>query len=253
MADHDHKTEDRWTRIEQYLRDEMPAKERTAFEQEMSVDATLRKEVELHRLVHQTLGDPGENTFRQTLGEVANKWHDTSAVVTGSRTPMAWRIIGIAATVLIAVGVYLWFDGQQNGDPFDAYFEPYAMVLTERAAADTATVDRLVTTAVRQYTQGEFRQAAESFAKLRDIDPSAPAYTFYEGVARLGAGEHDQAVDALRELLDMPDHLLVQQGRWYLALAQWENGQQDEALANMELIQPGEFKYDEARAIIRNN
>ena len=246
----DKNREELWDRIERYLRDELTAEERTAFEAEMAADPELKNEVELHRMVHDTLGDPAEHAFRQTLGDVATEFHAKQRTQSKTRRLNPnWRIVSMAASVLLLVGVFAWLNTRQSAGGFDS-FEPYAMVLTQRSQADTAAMDVLITRAVQQYESEEYQAAATSFAQLKAMDPSAVSFAFYEGVSRLAVEQYDEAIAIFRQVLDTPDHLLIEQSRWYLGLALWKSGDEDGAREVFQAIGAGEFNYSKAQKLL---
>ena len=254
MASEERLTEEMWERIERYLRDEMSQDERAEFEAAVDGDEALRNEFEAHRMVHETLGNPAENAFRQTLSEVSEGYDSQFDRVPATRRSLSirWQVISVAATVLLAVGVFAWLDSRQTGNAFDQNFEPYAMVLTQRAQTDTAATARMITTAVQAYQTGEYKDAAGWFGLLADSEPEAVTYAFYEGVSELAAGNSADAITIFRDVLDKPEHLLMEQSRWYLGLALWKNGDVEESRAVFGQIQSGQYKYTEAQEILQD-
>lgn len=251
MANEERNTEELWDRIERYLRDEMSSEERSGFESEIATDKSLKQEVELHRMVHDTLGDPAETRFRETLADVIDKKTTEKPQPAKVRKLIPdWRLISVAATVLIALGVFTWFNPMSTSDQFADNFDAYPMVLTQRSQADTAQMDVLITEAVRYYESQEYPEAAASFGRLAQLDPGAVTFPFYQAISHIASGDLDQAIPLLEDVLTRPDHLLIEQTRWYLGLALWGNGDEERSRQVLGEIQPGQFKYNEARAMI---
>ncbi len=249
MADHQQNIEQLWSEIERYLQDQMTSAERLAFRQSIEADPELQAEIDLHKAVHDTLGDTDGLRFREVLRQTANKWHAGNARRERRTLKPLWTVLSVAATILLLVVTYTWFGGDQGRDVFAENFEPYTMIFTERAAGDTAVSALLLSRAVSQYNTGDMQAAAVTFEELRTAGMNGLTIQFYQAVALLGSGQPDRAANLFAGLLEKDDHLLREQSRWYLGLALWQLGDRDEAMKIFQSINPGEYNYDRASGI----
>ena len=246
--------DENWDLIEAYLRNEMNGKERKNFETKLAENADLRKEFDLHKEVHSTLGQPGEHAFRRVLDEIANDWQDRPSVdpkPAEQKRRLSIRIMSIAATAAILLGAIFWLFKPTDGDVFSRHFEPYAMVLTERAPEKMTSEGVLVAEAIKRYDSGNYSDAAASFETLAELNPGALSYLFYAGVSHLASGDTGSAIVIFKSLVEMPDHLLIEQSRWYLALAYMKSGNSELARSTLEEIGPDAYKYKEAQDILQ--
>ena len=103
-----------YEQIESYLKGEMPAEERAAFEALLHTDARLAEQVREHRQLLQTMRSFGQ---RQALKQQLNRIHNDLEAETIPASPAGWRVfrnrhfqtVAIAASVsLISVFGTLW-------------------------------------------------------------------------------------------------------------------------------------------------
>lgn len=101
--------------IEAYLEGELPEEELSAFEQELTTDATLAREVAIHRNLQAQLGNASKTDLRITLDAIASEFpalrqvkEDTDSDLNSSkggerptgRIRKMWWGIGLAAAIL---------------------------------------------------------------------------------------------------------------------------------------------------------
>ncbi len=249
MADQQRHKEKLWSDIERYLQDRMSAEERQAFETEINANPELKAELTLHHSLHTILGNPVERKYRTTLLQTSSQWHERNPVSRPRWTLPVRAFISIAAVLLVVIMITTWYDRESSTDVFAQHFEPYTMILTERAIGDTAQTSKLLSQAIAQYHSGRFESAANTFTQLRNAGMDEVTIQFYEAVSLLGSGNHAEATPRFQDLLERPDHLLKEQSRWYLGLALWQGGKTEEAMNVFQSIKPGEYQYVKAEKI----
>jgi tetratricopeptide (TPR) repeat protein len=251
MADQQQNMEEWWSGIERYLQDRMSPEERLAFENNINANPELKAEFALHRSMHTILGNPAERTYRTTLQQTSSQWHERNLVSKRREILPVRTILSIAAALLVIIMVFAWFDREDSTDVFAQNFEPYTMILTERAIGDTARTAKLLSQAIAHYNSGRFENAANTFTQLRNAGMDEVTIQFYEAVSLLESGKHNEATQLLQDLIERPDHLLKEQSRWYLGLALWQNGSIEEARKVFQSIKPGKYHYEKAAKIVR--
>lgn len=252
MADQQQHREEQYHRIERYLNGLMSPAEVEAFELDLQSDRSLREEFELHRDLHSTLGDEEERTFRRKLQLTSGQWHQQQTRATSRSSRPVWAIISIAAMLLIVFGIFTWFNKEQtDGDLFAENFQPYTMILNERAAPGSDESSRKLREAIKHYTAGEFEEAAAAFQQLRRDGMNEVSIRFYEGVSLLASDQPAEAAGMFRDLKEEDGHLLNEQSTWYLGLALWKDGRKKEALEIFQSIQPGEYQYQQASDFVK--
>lgn len=193
--------------------------------------------------------------FLDALNETNANWQLSSKEKKSALISMNARIV-LAIAASLAILIFTWQLFFVTGEEitgkqlFTQHFEPYPMVLSQRSEADTAGHASLVNLAVQQYSEGNYTLASDAFIQLMNREPEQISYRFYFAVSLLGANDASNAIDILKDLLENPDHLFVEQSRWYLALAYIAAKDETKAIKKLKEIKPGEFQYSESRQLI---
>ena len=248
MAEHEEFIEQQHAEIERYLAGEMQGAELSAFEQRLAEDQDLPKEVKIHAALQDTFGNAEELELRKKIRAASARWNDASRP-SQTRVLTLRRIISIAAIVLITVGVFSWFN--RGGATYADQFEPYAMMLTERSGESDNQGE--LAKAIQLYNGSDYARAQTAFGTLARQEPESVAYRFYEAMSMLAQGEGASAAPVFAELVQLGDHLLVQQARWYQAMALWQSEDEDAAWEVLEQINPGEYQRAESVRILQKN
>ena len=100
--------QDFYEQIEKYLDGSLPDAEKTAFEKRLADDADFRKQVALHRAVHEDFGNLGKFNFQKTLAEVMQEPLATPiSAETRLKKSLFWKWgIGSAVFLALAVGIF---------------------------------------------------------------------------------------------------------------------------------------------------
>ena len=164
------------------------------------------------------------------------------------------RVASVAAAILLLFFAYQFFSKENisNEYLFADNFEPYQMVLNQRSGTDESANQIILNEAIKAYENKDFEKAVYSFQNLSNQEPSIIAYPFYKALAHMGAKNPAVAIPILTKIVDTPDHLFKEQSRWYLALANLQDGDRIAALKQFQMIQEGQFKFNEAKKILES-
>jgi tetratricopeptide (TPR) repeat protein len=246
----------KYERIESYLAGTMVPAERLQFEQELTADSSLADELELHRQLQGSLRGEKIHEFRAVLQAVDKQWQKPAGKPNRSQRLRLLFRPALAVAAAVALLLIAWQLFSPNGRPdaseqlFAAYFEPYQMVLNQRSAAELPERAGLLNTAIKQYAEGQFADAAIAFRQLEQSEPGNIAFQFYQALALLASGQADEAIPILENVLARSGHLFSEQCRWYLALAHLKRGQEAEAKQLLDSIGPGQFRYAQSRELL---
>ncbi|MCB0707121.1 MAG: tetratricopeptide repeat protein [Saprospiraceae bacterium] len=249
-------TEKRYDLIEKHLAGLLTKEEQTVFDQLLNEDPSLAKEIAFHTRMNTVLGGEKIHQFRSVLQQVNKEWTASEAkAVPRVRRINTRSILGIAATIVFLLAA-LWFlfptEKPSNDALFASNFEPYTMVLNQRSELAADPIEQAINQAVLNYNQQEFEKAATGFQQLREVDPANVTYSFYTAISQLANGESAAAITLLEQLLVSDDHLLVEQSRWYLALAYLKENESQKARSTLQEIESGAFRYEEAKLLLRD-
>ncbi len=250
--------------IEAYLAGQQSTTEKAAFEKRMTTDAKLRSAVDLHRQAAASLGDPALLELAQKLKQVDENWEmpsETAATLSSdsaapntppSRVRLLRPLLAVAASIALLIAFFQWFPRNSPSSPeqlFAQHFDAYPMVLNQRSALDTLAQAQLSNRAIQAYLQEDYQKAAATFQELQTLEEQ-PLYRFYEAVALLGLGKAEQSITLLEKVLLQGDDLLVQQARWYLALAWLKQGQGEKAREILAGIKEGDYQWAAAQQVL---
>ena len=246
--------EDTYERIEKYLNGALSSEEKKAFENELNNNNLLKEEVDLHREVAETLKGEKIHEFRNVLKKVDSEWTTSQPKKNNVFSIRVKKMAALAATILLLViaSYPFIFQGVDNSNEalFADNFEPYKMILNQRSISDNDAETALLNEAIIAYDNKNYKEASTAFQELQSNNIDLIALRFYTGLSELGEGNSDNSINIFKEILDTPDHLFVEQSRWYLALAYLQKGDRDAAKLELDKIKKGQFKHKEAKIML---
>ncbi len=224
------------TQIAAYLDEAMSPEERQAFEERVSNDPALAREVRTMK----ALRDDSRMYFRQkALSQQIAKQNETS------QTRPLWRQRTFQISLAIAAGIaffllirpILFVEQTQDHEAlFAQYFEAYdeSGLMTERG--DTSDID-LWKEAGNAYQQGDYAAAATSFMTIIQEDSTFIPARFYLANSLLAARAIEEAIPHLTFIVERDDFLYGRQSRWLLALAYVHTQASEQAIPILEELQ----------------
>ncbi|MEO1514752.1 MAG: hypothetical protein AAFV95_07060 [Bacteroidota bacterium] len=243
-----------YEQIERYLDKQMSVEERARFEARLAQEEALRQEVQLQRELAEVLAGEEVHELRTRIKEVDEVWKASSGRPSKpSRSIFSIRsIIGIAALLAIGIFTYTFLQpGTKDASELYAqHYEPYQLLLEDRSTSPGQPNAQDLQQAIRAYQQANYPEAARLFAALQQQAPDNPTYAFYAALCALSTGQSQQAIDELSRL-QSGDHLLVEQSRWYLALAHLQAENVTAAKAVLSQIENGQYKYQQAQRLLK--
>jgi tetratricopeptide (TPR) repeat protein len=234
--------EERYILFDQYLANELPAEEKTAFEKQLGEDAELATSFEIFKELHLHLenkfGNETElNAFKKNLKTISNDNFKTkkSKVVTFK----PWQY-AIAASIAFLVGLFVF----QNINPvFDDYNNPEMATFVERG-----DVNENLKLAQDSFNAKQYKTAIPLFEKVLKEKKSAEIQYFY-AVALL---EDNQIQKAEINLSDLRygNSIYKNKATWYLALSKLK--QKDyKTCKDILLSIPEDFEdYDQVQELL---
>lgn len=242
----------RQERIEAYLKGQLNAQEKAAFEANLQQDPELQAEVAMHRKVQEYLGQPNLQAMRAKLQQVDQSWQapNSQPAAKVRRLQTGW-IMGLAAALLVVMLAIWWvFAKNQPGtDELLAEFQaPYPMILNQRSGNEASAIQQAANQAIIAYQNNDFKAAQAQFEQLFQQSRNQ-TFAFYAAIAALQNQDAQYAIERLSPLVDKTPHLLQEQSRWYLALAYLANDQPLEAQKVLNQISEGNYRYEQAQQL----
>jgi hypothetical protein len=204
-------------RIDAYLNGEMSPEEVRAFEVEMENDAALKEAVELE----QTLMDGiFAANLRAELEEIAKE--ERSANTGGKVVRLGqWRQIAVAASVLLLVGFFFWWNiqGGEQSPAFANIYSPDPGLPVVMGEMDEGIFNE----AMVSYKEGEIQKAKTAFEVLcagAEVDK----YCFYLAQTLIQEEKYASAVIHLEKVVADTNSDFRQKAQWHLAYCLYQIG-----------------------------
>ena len=241
-------------KIEDYLNGIMPDDQRTAFENELNEDASLKKEFDLVQDMLMGIEQLGDDVLKTQISAAHQELKGdgffekkTAKVVVMRPAKHRWYRWAAAASLLVIFGAVLFFmlnreDNYQkwytqNFRPED---EKIATVIDDLTASGMLATDRekreSLANALKRYQQGEYTSAKDAFTiHLQNYRPDTVAQ-FYLALSELHLSNIEKAIASLKPITPQSLNPDVRPGQvsrgvdfqhemtWYLALAYSKRG-----------------------------
>lgn len=221
-----------YTEIENYVKKEMSANSRAAFEQRLQADTDLASEVRFYEEVVQVAELQG--LFEEAEEELEAEQKSEAKVVSMKKTRQikpARRFLALAASLAVVViaGIFLWNAmNSSNQDYFAQYYQPYPNDIAPITKGEDLPKTTLAE-ALQAYERKNYGQARTLFSTL----PTSDTIQFYSSIIDLEEGNMSAAIDNLNTL-NQSESTFQQAADWYLALAYLKN---KETLNAKELLE----------------
>ena len=240
--------------IEAYLEGSLSAEQRAGFEQRLSEDEALQKELKLVQELEQ-IHDPEFEAFRSNLikadsetrldksttsVEGAASMSDTESTekkVAKVRTLQTRRIWLAAATIIVILaGAYLFntFSGSQN--PAQMLAQSYEQYETPAASRSSETeLEKLKRQGFDAYNDGDYEESFNRLLLASEIDSKDMDIAFFLALSLSRQAEKspsrqkllDSARPLFRSVVDHSSSIWADDASWCLALLEWENGKEE--------------------------
>lgn len=224
--------EELYDTISAYLRQQLPAREREAFEQKMANDAQLREEVEAHRLASEAI----EWSIAESLRKELASWSEPAAGSTPAAPasdaiirPLWRRNWAIAATALIIIvaGAYLWSNqNYTNGALAEGYY-PKSELAGLRSSNPTKA-DALAP-GYEALNSGNYSEAINLFGRLTSDELLGPKALYFKAHAHFQQKQFNEAISSLSNLIQQSEGEEKDRAEWLLALSYLGAGKTAEA------------------------
>ncbi len=230
-------------KIEKFLLNELPDREKLAFEEELKHDKSLRERVEQVRIMIQAIEREGmQDKIRQfhenTIGtKGAQKHLGGKHVFTFHRaTPY---LVAASVLILVTIGLF-WFisPSPNNNKIFSEFFEPDPGLITPMSARS----DYLFYDGMIDYKLKDYAIAISKWEALKDTFAGSDTLNYFLGVAHLTLENDEQAIEYLQKALQTPDNEFIHETRYYLGLAFLKQGKTNEAIKLFEESEIAESK-----------
>ena len=244
--------------LDQYVMGKLQGEQLTKFEQQLSFDAQLRRQVELEKAIIKNIRSVGRQEYRLKLKNLHQKVQEATSEASSNKAESKhiqlqsrdnhkpnrsyWLIA--ASVLLLVVGsliIALYFTDRSDADAvFISYYEPYPSAYTERGQPENAD---LRTAAFNTYSQGKYPESIELFERIL-LTEEDEEILFYLGNAYLSADRPKEAETTFMQYLSKYQEFSVE-ASWYLSLSYLKQSKLSEATQLLEQIAAENNDYSE--------
>ncbi|HRK80175.1 MAG TPA: hypothetical protein PLZ12_01950 [Saprospiraceae bacterium] len=171
-------------------------------------------------------GNPGQEQVQQELEQLKMRIMETREETPVNVRPIWFNRLAAAVVVLIAcTAAWMYWNHSADERLFASAFQPdEAGVIILRGEEDAPPEQAL---AMQLYQSGSAEEALPHFKNYLSDRPDDFMTTLAAGIAAIEAEQTAQAVEWL-EAVRFNDPALYGEATWYLALAQWQQGNKAE-------------------------
>ena len=220
--------------IEHYLLDKMDKSAKTAFENEMLVNDSLKDKVEQVRISLDAVKDQGlRNEFKQIHRKIETRSKQ-------SRQRKLY-FTGIAASVAIVIISLITTFNNSNDQIFDKYFYLYPNLITKRGDQDDALLK-----ISQAYSDQHFYRADSIYCTIQN-ETNSDQVLLYAALAKIKIEKYAEAIQLLASINSLEYY---QQATWYKALIYIKIDNYPLASQELKNIKPEDFKFEEAQELL---
>jgi tetratricopeptide (TPR) repeat protein len=209
--------ENKFEIIERYINDELTKSELKVFEDQISNNPELEKEIRLHKEIDNFLYDKETNELREQLQAIHKKTvkKQNSEIVFQRKR----RIFAAAAVLLFLIGfggiILLVTKPLTKKEIYKKYSQAYDISMINRSDS-TGILEE----AMSKYQMKEYEQALKLFDKAieKEVDISSWV-NLCIGISYTETDNCEKAVFYFNKIIESMDPLYTQQAQWYLGLS----------------------------------
>lgn len=228
--------EERTASIERYLRKELSQEEHTSFTAQLNTDHKLRRELQLHRELHESIGDSQLQQFTDLIQEREKAYFEDQDQ-RQIRRFRQYRTLAAAVSVLLIIGLGYWYLQRPPAPEtlFATYYEAYHAPGTFRGQDPSDLEDNFLLGLAR-YDEALYAEAANYFSRTLEKDPGKDLAIFLRGLSYLETANFDLAERDLQAVIADEESLFQEQAGWYLGLLYLRQGDTEQARQAFEQL-----------------
>lgn len=226
-------------KIEAYLDNMLPEKERSEFEGRLTLDEDLASEVSKQRIIKEGLENPQTLDFQHKLNKI--KEERRAEQDTPTYTMKTWhKVAAVISLLIVASIVFFQVNKNSNDDFFNEYYSLYEVQKIQRG---TEAVDKSIAP-FKYYVNGEYVQAIAAFIPLKAGDVyDRNEISIYLGNSYLNIDSTQLAIETFSEV--NKESAYYDDALWYLALSYLKQDEPENAKNTLSILLSQNTIYDE--------
>lgn len=248
--------------IDRYVQGEMDKNECVAFEQQLAVDAELRKETELTRTIVSAIRKKGEQdalvAMKSIPKETVRKWITSPKPAKLKNSRMLYLRIATVAAAIAFLFLYIGSRPRYSAvQLFSQYYQvqPYETWPTRGGFDLTHDEREWIRQAESYYRQADFTGALtfydKLFAQKRERNTLPDEVLFYSAICRFETADLPGAIETLELIISDETSEFHDEAIWNLAFAYLKQGKRNKAKNCFELLVTSGSDYAVKASVIK--
>ena len=239
---------------EQFLRGQLTAEEKSAFDKMLASDPEFSREVKAGELaveglksyhLHQRIQEVREQVQKQQLPSQGGQKEErrTAKLISIFRKPMALA----ASFMLVVVAAYFLYISISTQSLYNQYNQHPSFAVTEMSSSPSYDLSR----AEGAFKQGNYDITNSELSSYLSENPRDTMALLFQGICQLELSDYIQAENIFSEIKSGSSDFQPL-GEWYLALTFVKQNDFDRARQELENISPGSEKYAQAQQLLKS-
>lgn len=233
-------------KLDKYLSGELSSAERKKLEIELESNSDLQSQLNTLKMQKSYLKtDDKFKSSRNVIQNISDEFK-----IGESEKPSDFKLIyllpvAVAASLLVALFVLPLNVSSDADKLFRQHYQPASISLVEKGTSD----DELRLNAQSNFNSKNYTNAEKYLTELSAIEKDNLDISFYLAIAKIGAQDYNSAISLLKTLEE--EGIYSAGAKWYIALANLELDNQDEAKSYLNQIPESSSYYSQARTLLQ--
>lgn len=235
---------DRTKLIESYLDGSISQVEKEQFEELLSIDQELVKELALHKSVNEAILDEETVRFRGTIRKIINqRTGKTGKFLHAIKYPLA-------ASILLLIALSLWQIFFLKKSPAELYLAYYTPYLSDNLTRSAEQSKDNIEVAYLLYQEGDYESSFEILQSYFNESFDNQTAHYYMGLNAMELKMYNVALEEFKLVEQDPSTPFALHARWYIAMTFLQLNRPDEARQYLISLAQAESIYSEKAASI---
>lgn len=235
--------------IERYLDGELSDEEKLQFEQNLLSDKVLAKELKLHKVIRESIGNEELRDLRAQLNTLTNEYRKKESII---RRVKHTVLYAASVTIFVVFSVFYFHDSKVSNDElFSKYYERFDFETATRGSTDTST--DIFTNALLNYEDGKYNEAIEQFEKIPDTSEYYSSKEFVTGLSYMELKNYNNAIRRFESVIYDKRNIFYYDAIWYCGLCYVKTNQTKKAKQIfIYLKRNSSFYQEKSEEILKN-
>ncbi len=223
--------------VDRYLEGSISEQERTAFEEKLLHDETLRQQVDDMKLMRAGIIRASRRVALENL-----KALESTLPPVEKKGLTLWTNLWLQAAAALVIGLItyaLWPSSIHEQELLATHFEVYPNVIMPTVRGEVPNDSTLKALAFRAYDQKQFEEAEQLFNRIDNKDVNI---LFYLGNCYIATNQPDKALP-LFEVVKNDYNVFDEQAEWYIAVSYLKLEEREKAKETLNKIAASESSY----------